>query len=153
MARFVPGFLLLFLLIALPVGPQSTAQPRVVTFTGQIIEASNPKTPSQVDPTIPAGLLGDLKKTFQFTQYKGLGTVTGSAQVGQKWSAPLAATGITLEATPKDVGGGTITVEVRLLRGGSAVVTSTLRLAPGGQVLVGGPTTPGGNLIVALSGR
>ena len=154
MGRFASWFLAPLLLTALLGAQESAAQqPKVVTFTGQIIEASNPQTPGPPDPAIPAAVLGELKRTFQFTQYKSLGTVTGSAQVGQKWSAPLAATGITLEVTPKSVDGGTITAEVRLLRGGSAVVTSTLKLAPGGQVLVGGPTTPGGHLILALSGR
>ena len=152
MVRFA-SWSLVVLLAALLVAPQSVAQPKTVNFTGQIIEASNPSKPGAPDPSIPASLLGELKSTFQFTQYKSLGTVTGSTQVGRAWSAPLAATGLTLEATPKAVDGGTITVEVRLLRGGSAVVTSTVRLAPGGQVLVGGPTIPSGRLIVALSGR
>jgi hypothetical protein len=152
MVRFASSLLISFLLAALLLAQETAAQPKVVTLTGQIIEASNPQTPSAPDPTIPSALLGELKKTFQFTQYKSLGTVTGSTPVGKTWSTPLATTGLTLEATPKAVDGG-ITVEVRLLRGGSAVVTSTLKLALGGQVLVGGPTIPGGRLILALTGK
>ena len=148
--RLTPFVLLFASVVAAPPG---AAQPRIVTFTGQIIEASNPKTPGAPDPTIPPGVVGELKSTFQFTQYRSLGTVTGSTPVGKAWSTPLAATGLTLEATPKAVDGATITVDVRLLRGGAAVVTSTIRLAPGGQVLVGGPTIPTGRLIVALTGR
>lgn len=128
MARFLSP---LFLVAALLLAHEADAQPKVVTFSGQIIEASNTQSPGAPDPTIPGALLGELKKTFQFTQYKSLGTVTGSTQVGKTWSTPLATTGLTLEATPKAVDGG-ITVEVRLLRGGSAVVTSTLKLAAGG---------------------
>lgn len=150
MARFARWPVVLLMALLLP--QESAAQPKVVTFSGRIIEASSLKNPGPSDPAIPAVLLSELKATFQFTQYKSLGTITGSTQVGKTWSAPLAATGLSLEATPKAVDGG-ITVEVRLLRGGSAVVISTLKLAPGGQVLVGGPTTPGGRLILALTGR
>ena len=154
MARFAVRLVIPILLAALLLAQEAPAQsPRAITFSGQIIEASNPPTPNAPDPTIPSALLGELKKTFQFTQYKSLGTVTGSTPVGKMWSTPLAATGLTLEVTPRAVDVGTITVEARLLRGGAAVVTSNLKLAPGGQVLVGGSTIPGGRLILALTGR
>jgi hypothetical protein len=131
----------------------ASAQPKMVSFTAHAIEASNPKTPGPSDPSIPSALVSELRSTFQFTQYKSLGTANGSVAVGQTWTAPLATSGLTLEATPKSADGGTITVEVRLLRGAAPVVTSTIRLAPGGQVLVGGPTTPSGRLVVGLTGR
>lgn len=125
------------LLAAVIVAPTVDAQPKRVTFTAQIVEASNPPTPaSNVDPA----LMSELGKSpIRFTQYKSLGTVTGSATVGQTWSTPLATTGLTLEATPKNADGGTVTTEVRILRTGSAVVTSTVRLAPGSPVVVGVP--------------
>jgi hypothetical protein len=137
-----PWFLLTSTCLALVIAPRASAQPTTVTFSGQIIEASNPASPDLPDPAIPAGLLGELKSTFQFTKYKALGTVTGSTSVGKTWSTPLANTGLTLEVLPTASGGGTVTAVVRLLRGGAAAMTSTLRIATGGQVLTGGLRFP-----------
>lgn len=127
--------------------------PRIVSFTAHAIEASNPAKPGPADPNVPAALVSELKSTFQFTQYKSLGTAQGSAPVGGAWKANLGGSGLSLEVMPKSVDASTITVDVRILRSGAPVVTSTLRLAPGGQVIVGGPTTQSGRLVVALSGR
>lgn len=135
----------------LAAGLAAHAQAPTVTFTAQAIEASSPKTPGRSD--IDASLLGELKSTFQFTQYRSLGTVSGSVRVGQMWSASLTSAGLVFEVTPRAVDGGTITVDVRLLREGAPVVTTTLRIAAGGKVLVGGPTIPTGRIIVALTGR
>jgi len=131
--------------------PPARAQAPAVSFSAQAIEASNPKTPGRSD--IDAGLLGELRSTFQFTQYRTLGTARGSAPVGRAWSASFAGAGLTLEVTPRSVEGSTITVDARLVRGGAPVVTSTLRIASGGKVLLGGPTIAGGRIIVVLTAR
>lgn len=137
-------------LLASPAGAQA---PRTVSFTAQVIEASNPPQPQPNDPAVPDVLLRELQRTFRFKQYKSLGTLSGSTAIGTKWSAALAGSGVTLEAAPKSVDGGMIVVDVKLLRAGSPVVATTVRVAPGGQVVVGGPTTGSGSLIVVLSGR
>ncbi len=130
---------------------EAAAPARTVSFNAQVIEASNPAKPEQPDPRL-ASLVAELKRLFQFTQYKLLGTPAGTAQVGQMWQAPLPG-GVTLEATPTAVDPSGIQVQVRLLRAGALVVNSTVRVASGGQVLVGGTPSPQGTLIVALQAR
>jgi hypothetical protein len=122
-----------------------------VSFNAQIIEASNPPKPAPADPRL-AALVAELKRLFQFTQYRLLGTPAGSAPVGQMWQAPLPG-GVTLQATPTAVEPAGIQVQVRLLRGGALVVNSQVRVTSGGQVLVGGTPSPQGTLIVALQAR
>jgi hypothetical protein len=145
--RLVRALLAAVLLLPLP----AAGQGRTVSFSAQVIEASNPARPGQSD--VESALLSELKRTFQFTQYKNLGTVNGTAGVGQTWGTALPRAPLRLEATPKSADAGTIAVEVKLLRDGAPVVSSTLRLAPGGKVLVGGPTSPSGRIIVVLTGR
>jgi hypothetical protein len=152
--------LVLVLALGVGVGPDAGASPqappappRIVNFSAHAIEASNPAKPGPADPAVPLALVSELKSTFQFTQYKSLGTAQGSAPVGGTWKTALGTSGLSLEVMPKSADAATITVDVRLLRSGAPVVTSTLRLAPGGQVMVGGPTTQSGRLVVALSGR
>jgi hypothetical protein len=123
-----------------------------VALSGQIIEASNTGSGGG-EAGIASAVLADLRRTFQFKHYRVLGTVAGTAHVGSTWTTPLASTGFALEATPRSVDGAAIKLDVRLLRGGTPVVTTSISLAPGGQVLIGGPTTTAGSLIVALSGR
>jgi hypothetical protein len=138
---------------ALLAGPAAAQAPRVVTFTGQVVEASNPPRPQPNDPAVVAALPSGPFQ--QFTQYKSLGTFNGTAAVGRTYSVTLrsGATAITVEATPKAADAKTITVDVRLLRDGSLVVGPTVRLTPGGQVGVGGAITGGGALLLLLSGR
>ena len=144
--------LALGLVLAAGLAPAAApAQPRTVGFSAQAIEASNPTPPGRSD--IDPALLGELKATFQFTRYRALGTARGSAEIGRTWSASFAGAGLTLEVTPKSVDGGTITVEARLVRGCSPVVASTLRIASGGKVLLGGPTIAGGRILVVLTAR
>jgi len=127
------------------------AQVRTVSLSAQAVEAMTGATAS-VDPNIPQDLLGQLKATFQFNQWKSLGTFNGSAAVGQMWSTPLGASGYTFEATPKSVDGGAITLDARLTRQGSEVVKSTLRLQPGARVIFSGKAGTGG-IFVAVTGR
>jgi hypothetical protein len=155
MRRSRRAFLSYAALLAIAPGADALAQsPRTVNFTALAIEASNPPKPGPPDPAVPAAIVDELRRTgLSFTQFKSLGSAQGSAPVGGTWSATLGPSGLSLDVKPKSADGSTITVDVRLLRGGSPVVTSTLRLAPGGQVVIGGPTTASGRLVVALSGR
>ena len=140
--------LLAFLLFTLPAAAQPS---RPVAFTGQVVEAWNQPQPQSVGAPVPETLVKELQRTFQFKQYRLLGTVSGTATVGSTWSGGVG--GVTVEATPQSVDASTINLDVRLLRGGSPVVTSKVRLTPGGQVAVGGSTAGGGGLIVVLTGR
>lgn len=136
-------------------GPAAPAKPpevvRSVGFSAQVIEASNPPNPQPPDPRL-ASVVADLRRLFQFTQYRLLGTPAGTTRVGQMWQAPLPG-GVTLQATPTAADAAGIQVQVRLLRGGGSVVNSMVRVASGGQVLVGGTPGPQGTLIVVLQAR
>jgi hypothetical protein len=134
-----------------PPAAEAAAEARSISFNAQVIEASNPPRPEAPDPRL-APLVAELKRLFQFTQYKLLGTPSGMAALGQVWQAPLPG-GVTLQATPTAVEPAGIQVQVRLLRGAALVVNSTVRVASGGQVLVGGTPSPQGTLIVALQAR
>jgi hypothetical protein len=95
----------------------------------------------------------ELQRTFKFNQYRSLGSLTSPpTPVGKTWASDLRG-GVRLEATPRAADASTITVDVKLARGGARVVATTVRMAPGGQVVVGGPATGSGSLIVVLSGR
>ncbi len=140
--------------VTVGVGPgsaEAAAEARQVSFNALVIEASNPPKPEPPDPRL-VHMVSDLTRLFQFTQYKLLGTPAGTASVGQMWQAPLPG-GVTLQATPTGIEPAGIQVQVRLLRGGAMVVNSTVRVASGGQVLVGGTPSPQGTLIVALQAR
>ncbi|HEV8585693.1 MAG TPA: hypothetical protein VGT02_12050 [Methylomirabilota bacterium] len=138
---------------ALLASPALAQAPRPVSFTAQVIEASNPAQP-QKDAAVPDSLLRELQRTFQFKQYKSLGSKSSPpTAVGALWSPDSLPGGVTLQVTPKSVDGSMIAVDVKLLRGSAPVVATTVRVAPGGQVVVGGPTTGAGSLIVVLSAR
>ncbi len=130
---------------------EAAAEARQVGFNALVIELSNPPRPEPPDPRL-AHLVSELKRLFQFTQYKLLGTPAGTAQIGQMWQAPLPG-GVTLQATPTAIEPAGIQVQVLLLRGSGVVVNSKVRVASGGQVLVGGTPSPQGTLIVALQAR
>ena len=132
-----------------PESAKAAAEARQVSFTALVIEASNPAKPAPPDPRL-SHLVPDLKRLFQFTQYKLLGTPAGTARVGQMWQPAALPGGVTLQATPTAIEPTGIQVFVRLLRGADDVVKSTVRVASGGQVLVGGTPSPQGTLIVAL---
>jgi hypothetical protein len=133
------------LVLAAPAGAQP---PRSVSFTWQLIEAW--KDPQPGATPAPEALVRELQKTFRFKQYSLLGTHSGLTRVGSAWSDSIG--DVKLDATPVAASASTITVDVRLTRGGASVVTSKVSLSPGGQVAVGG-ATPGGGLIVLLTAR
>ncbi len=130
---------------------EAADEARQVSFNALVIEASNRPRPEPPDLRL-AHLVSELKRLFQFTQYKLLGTPAGTARVDQMWQSPLPG-GVTLQAMPTAIGPAGIQVQVRLLRGGGVVVNSTVRVDSGGQVLVGGTPSPQGTLIVALQAR
>lgn len=130
---------------------EAAGEARQVSFNALVIEASNPPKPEPPDPRL-AHLVSELKRLFQFTQYKLLGTPACTAQIGQMWQAPLPG-GVALQATPTAIEPAGIQVQVLLLRGSGVVVNSKVRVSSGGQVLVGGTPSPQGTLIVALQAR
>jgi hypothetical protein len=148
------GVLLAAALLAAPAAAQA---PRSVTFSGQIFEAANTPPTQPSDPAVLASLPSQWQKTFQeYKQYRSLGTFSGSTVVGKPYAVTRGS--VTLEATPKSADAGTITVDVRVLRGSAPVVGSTVRLAPGGQVGVGGQqgvsgSPDGAAVLVLLTGR
>ncbi len=145
-------WLMALLAAALAASPAAAQAPRPVSFNAHVIEASNATQP-QTDAAVPDTLRRELQRTFQFNQYKSLGSLSSPpTPVGATWASDLRG-GVKLEATPKAVDPGSITVDVKLSRGGAPVVATTVRVAPGGQVVVGGPATGSGSLIVVLSAR
>jgi hypothetical protein len=138
---------------ALLAGPAWAQGPRTVSFTVQVIEAGNPPQSPSNDRPVPEAILRELQRTFRFKQYRLLGSLGGSTAVGTTWGQDLPGSTVRLEATPRSADAGMIAVDVKLLRGGAPVVSTMVRVAPGGQVVVGGPSTGSGSLIVVLSAR
>ena len=132
-------------------GLLATARPgeaATVSLRAEVILASNQGTGTDERLGPVAKQLND---SFKYSRYELLATPAGDAQVSQTWRAPLPG-GRTLEVTPTAVAEGNYQLQVRVLGPkGEPVMTSSVRLRPGGTVLIGGPPNPPGVLIIALS--
>ncbi len=135
--------LLLVLLAAARSGHAAT-----VSLRAEVILASNQGagTDQRLSPVAK-----QLSDSFKYSRYELLATPGGDAQLAQTWRTSLPG-GRTLEVTPTAVVEGNYQLQVRVLGPkGDAVMTSSVRLRPGGTVFIGGPPNPPGVLIIALS--
>ncbi len=119
-----------------------------VSIRAQVILASNQGTGTDERLGPVARQLSD---SFKYSRYELIATPAGDAQVSQTWRTSLPG-GRTLEVTPTAVAEGNYQLQVRVLGPrGEPVMTSSVRLRPGGTVFIGGPPNPPGVLIIALS--
>ncbi len=136
-----------FLLLALLAAPRGGAA-ATVQIRADVILASNQGTGIDERLGAAAKQLGD---AFKYSRYELQSSPSGAAQLGQPWQAALPG-GRTLEVTPTAIAEGNYVLQVRVLGPkGDPVMTSSVRLRPGGSVFIGGPPHPPGVLIIALS--
>ena len=137
--------------LAIVLGLLAAARPgqaATVSIRAEVILASNQGAGTDERLSRVAKQLGD---SFKYSRYELLSTPAGDAQLSQTWRAPLPG-GRTLEVTPTSVAEGTYQLVVRVLPPrGDPLMTSIVRLRPGGTVFIGGPPHPPGVLIIALS--
>jgi hypothetical protein len=141
--RGVGPLMLLTLLAAAREGEAASVQIRA-----DVILASNQGTGT--DDRLGA-VAKQLNDAFKYSRYELLSSPAGAAQVQQPWQAALPG-GRTLEVTPTAIAEGNYVLQVRVLGSkGEPLMSSSVRLRPGGTVFIGGPPHPPGVLIIALS--
>ncbi len=121
-----------------------------VPVRAEVILASNQG--AGTDPRL-GQVAKQLGEAFKYSRYELVSTHAGDAQMAQPWRAALPGERM-LEVTPTGVGEGNYYLQVRVLGPkGEPLVSSNVRLRPGGIVFIGGPPHAPGVLIIALSAQ
>jgi hypothetical protein len=126
----------------------STALGQVQTRV-RIIEASN--VGSSIDPPL-RDVHDQLGSLFNFTSYKLLRDESLSL-VPNRPSAISAHEGVSLEITLTKQQKNKAVYQIRILRKGSEILDTKVRLSPGKTALIGGPKHGQGSIILAISAR
>ena len=126
----------------------STALGQVQTRL-RIIEASN--VGSSIDPALK-DVHGQLGSLFSFTSYKLLRDESLSLAPNRP-SQINAHQGVSLEITLTKQQQKKAEYQIRVLRQGSEILDTKVRLSPGRTALIGGPKHGQGNIILAISAR
>ena len=115
----------------------------------RIIEASN--VGSSIDPSL-RDVHDQLGSLFNFTSYKLLRDESLSL-VPNRPSEINAHQGVSLEITLTNQQKKKAVYQIRILRQGSEILDTKVRLSPGKTVLIGGPKHGQGSIILAISAR
>ena len=126
----------------------STALGQVQTRV-RIIEASN--VGSSIDPAL-RDVHDELGSLFNFTSYKLLRDESLSLTPNRP-SEINAHQGVSLEITLTNQQKKKAVYQIRILRQGSEILDTKVRLSPGKTVLIGGPKHGQGSIILAISAR
>ena len=126
----------------------STALGQVQTRL-RIIEASN--VGSSIDPAL-RDVHGQLGSLFNFTSYRLLKDESLSL-VSNRPSEINAHQGVSLEIALTQQKKNEAEYQIRILRQGSEILNTKVRLSPGRTVLIGGPKHGQGSIILAISAR
>ena len=126
----------------------STALGQVQTRL-RIIEASN--VGSSIDPAL-RDVHDELGSLFNFTSYKLLRDESLSLTPNRP-SEINAHQGVSLEITLTNQQKKKAVYQIRILRQGSEILDTKVRLSPGKTVLIGGPKHGQGSIILAISAR
>jgi len=126
----------------------STALGQVQTRL-RIIEASN--VGSNIDPAL-RDVHDELGSLFNFTSYKLLRDESLSLTPNRP-SEINAHQGVSLEITLTNQQKKKAVYQIRILRQGSEILDTKVRLSPGQTVLIGGPKHGQGSIILAISAR
>ena len=126
----------------------STALGQVQTRL-RIIEASN--VGSSIDPAL-RDVHGQLGSLFNFTSYRLLKDESLPLTPNRP-SEIKAHEGVSLEITLTKQQKKTAVYQIRILRKGSEILDTKVRLSPGKTALIGGPKHGQGSIILALSAR
>ena len=126
----------------------STALGQVQTRV-RIIEASN--VGSSIDPAL-RDVHDELGSLFNFTSYKLLRDESLSLTPNRP-SEINAHQGVSLEITLMQQKKKEAEYQIRILRQGSEILDTKVRLSPGRTVLIGGPKHGQGSIILAISAR
>jgi hypothetical protein len=118
----------------------------VVTIQATMILASD--QPTAQDPRLD-NIEYKLRRTFRFEYYKHIGE--GSAAVNLPGATVLnLGGGFQLNLAAADAGKGRVRAAVQWMRGGDAVLNTTVVMSRGVPVVLGGISHEGGTLIVTL---
>ena len=126
----------------------STALGQVQTRV-RIIEASN--VGSRIDPAL-RDVHDELGSLFNFTSYKLLRDESLSLTPNRP-SEINVHQGVSLEITLTNQQKKKAVYQIRILRQGSEILDTKVRLSPGKTVLIGGPKHGQGSIILAISAR
>ena len=126
----------------------STALGQVQTRV-RIIEASN--VGSRIDPAL-RDVHDELGSLFNFTSYKLLRDESLSLTPNRP-SEINAHQGVSLEITLTNQQKKKAVYQIRILRQGSEILDTKVRLSPGKTALIGGPKHGQGSIILAISAR
>ena len=90
-----------------------------------------------------------LRQLFRYKEYTSLERIRAEVPVGttQRW--PVAGDR-TLELTPESVSGNTVRLRLRLQRGGTSELATSLQAASGAPAVIGGPRQGDGVLIIIV---
>jgi hypothetical protein len=141
-------FIIVVLVITLAPLLVSTALGQVQTRL-RIIEASN--VGSSIDPAL-RDVHDQLGSLFNFTSYKLLRDESLSLTPDRP-SQINVHQGVSLEITLTKQHKKKAEYQVRILRQGSEILDTKVRLSPGQTVLIGGPKHGQGSIILAISAR
>jgi hypothetical protein len=104
---------------------------------------------SSMDPAL-GNIRGKLQSMFNYTSYKMLDRQRRTLAVGQAGEYGLPGRRA-MRVTPLSIEGRKVRLNVQITEGPKNLLTTTLGLARGGMVLVGGPSHQAGVLIFIIS--
>jgi RNA polymerase sigma-70 factor (ECF subfamily) len=148
-----PLVLLLVALLALATPGGALAQP-TVRFGARVLLAGDAPPPAGT-PSEPMDerlekFLPKLRQLFRYSDYTSLERfrrVEVTVGTTQKWLMPGDRQ---LELTPEQVSEQTVTMKLRLMRGGVAELSTDLRVKHGSPAVIGGPKYSNGVLIIIV---
>jgi RNA polymerase sigma-70 factor (ECF subfamily) len=148
-----PLLVLVFALLLLGAPVPGLAQP-VVRFGARVLLASDAPppagTPSEAMDERLERFLPKLRQLFRYSDYTSLERfrrVEVPVGTTQSWSMPGDRQ---LELTPENVSDETVTMRLRLMRGGVAELSTDLRVKHGSPAVIGGPRYSNGVLIIIV---
>lgn len=141
----VPRIVFVIVILALAAGTAASPDQPVSIDLGVAV-ASNEGT--RIDPQL-ADLRAKLKAMFDYTSYRMADRLKKTLAVGETGEFALPG-GRTMKVTPAPSSGGKVRLAVQIMEGPRNLLTTTLGLARGGMVLVGGPAYENGVLILII---
>jgi hypothetical protein len=138
---FVTSLLFTLSLVLLP--PSSAWSGANISITVKTILAS--ENGNSVDPGLN-DIVRELQSVFRYSSYKLLGEKGLSLSLNSKGVVPLPEQ-ITMNISSMGIEGDRAVLDIEILRGGSRILQTVIKLRNNSSITIGGPEYKGGNLL------